>query len=87
MPQVFAVLKQQADDLRPFGQIAIDLGFLTNEDLQELLLLQTKQERPVTEILVEMHCLSGEDIEAERLTLRQQMTMRSEIFDREESLC
>ena len=54
MAQVFEVLKEQADNPKSFGQIAIEMNFLSQEELCHLLLVQSNRERPLSEILVEM---------------------------------
>ena len=85
--QVFAVLKEQADNPKSFGQIAIAKNYLTEEDLAHLLYLQSHAQQPLGEILVEMGCISREQMEEERRSFHRQLTTCLEAFDGEEDLC
>lgn len=63
--QVFDILNQQADDHRSFGKIAIDLGYLTEEELSLLLLSQSENAGSMIDNLVKMGVIDEATIEAE----------------------
>ena len=50
--QVFAVQADQPQ--KPFGQIAISLGYLTEKELSDLLRLQSESVAPLTHVMVEL---------------------------------
>ena len=65
---------------RLFGEIAIDLGYLTKEDVQKALVLQAADEakearKPIGEYLISMSLLTDEKV-TEILGI-QSMTVRS----------
>ncbi|MCA9217759.1 MAG: hypothetical protein KDB27_32040 [Planctomycetales bacterium] len=61
--QVMRVFTVQADDLeKAFGELAIELGFLTEEDLAQLLLEQANSAPQLSEILVETGALTREQM-------------------------
>ena len=69
--QVMAVLSAQADNLeRPFGELAVELGYLTREQLAELLFEQDRQAPPLGTILLELGALSVDDFRRELRTAR-----------------
>lgn len=86
MAQVFTVIEEQADDPKSFGQLAIEMNFLGEQELGHLLLLQNNREQPLVEILVEMGCIARERIEAENRAFRQELTRRFERFEPVESV-
>ncbi len=55
MKQVFQVLGTQSKNGEPFGRIAVRLGYLTKQDLAELLLMQTDHATPLRQVLLDMH--------------------------------
>ena len=65
MAQIFNILNQQSETKRQFGKVAVELGYLTDVQINQLLFIQ-KDERPqVGEILVEMGVLDRQTMEAE----------------------
>jgi hypothetical protein len=59
--QVFSVLREQCDSpVDLFGELAVQLGYLTNDELSELVHEQLLRVRPLSEILVEMDLLTPE---------------------------
>ena len=50
---VFDVLAQQTISNRPFGELAIELGYLNRLDLGRLLLIQVEGSKPLTELILE----------------------------------
>jgi hypothetical protein len=87
MAQVFEVLEEQADNPKSFGQLAIAMNFLDEDELGHLLLIQSMQEQPLGDILVEMGCLSREQLEFESSSLRRTLTSRFETCDVEATCC
>ncbi len=70
--QVFGVLRSQCDspdDL--FGELAVKLGYLTEEDLAWLLHEQAVRVKPFTELLAELGILTAEDVEKQFRAYRQ----------------
>ncbi len=64
--QVMAILTAQADNLeRPFGELAVELGYLTREQLAQLLFEQNRQAPPLGNILLELGALSVDDFRRE----------------------
>jgi len=59
--QVFAVLRTQCDEPNElFGEIAIRLGYLTDETLAQLLDEQAARAKPLIEVLVDNDFISAE---------------------------
>lgn len=57
--QVMKVFAVQADDLKkPFGQLAVELGFLTKQDLSQLLLDQIELAPDLADILVQQGAIT-----------------------------
>jgi hypothetical protein len=63
--QVFKILNVQAQQRRPFGRIAVELGFLTEEGLADLLQAQARCNKSLGDILVEMGAIDRRTLEAE----------------------
>jgi hypothetical protein len=62
--QLFAVLSLQCDEPNTrFGELAVRLGFLTAEDLTQLLAEQERRAKPLIDVLVDEDFLSAEDVE------------------------
>ena len=62
--QIYMILNRQTETHCPFGEAAVALGFLSGEQLEELLALQLNRPK-IGEILVSMNALSKESMEAE----------------------
>lgn len=76
MGQLFRVLGQQADDNRQFGQVARDMGFMTDRDVSELLLAQQEATPSVPHRLVEMGVLTESQLDAEVQKAHSRSTAR-----------
>lgn len=62
--EVFQILRVQADrPKKKFGEIAVEAGLLTSEDLAIVLYHQSVRVRPLSEILVEMGFTSQREID------------------------
>jgi hypothetical protein len=69
--QLFAIVKAQIDIPESFGKLAIRMGFITQSQLAELLMDQADQQRPLSQILIEMGAISADEIERQRIAFRQ----------------
>jgi hypothetical protein len=59
--QVFAVLSLQCDEPNTrFGELAVRLGYLTDDDISHLLAEQERRATPLLDVLVENDFLSAE---------------------------
>jgi hypothetical protein len=60
---VFEILLAQCDapELR-FGDLAIEMGLMTRDELMRLLMIQADRKRPIAEILVGQGVLSGQQV-------------------------
>ncbi|MCA9257698.1 MAG: hypothetical protein KDA61_00805, partial [Planctomycetales bacterium] len=70
MKQVFHVLSRQSDTDQTFGQVAVELGYLSELSLSNLLREQESMATPVSQLLVEMGAISQEDLDSERAKIR-----------------
>ena len=62
--QVREIFSAQATCLKkPFGEIAIELGMITEEELSELLFMQSNSVPQLRDILVELGILTEEQVE------------------------
>jgi hypothetical protein len=62
--QVFAVLSLQCDEPNTkFGELAVRLGYLTDDDITFLLAEQEGRAKPLLDVLVENDFLSAEVVE------------------------
>jgi hypothetical protein len=62
---VFHVLHYQRRRPEPrerFGEIAVDMGFISQEELQRLLLMQMDRKPPLTDVLVRMGFLTADEV-------------------------
>jgi len=70
--QMFVILQEQCDTPQEmFGEIAIRLGYLTNEDLNLLLDEQSRHMASLHDVLVEHGFLSGEVVDQQYAAYRQ----------------
>ena len=83
MSEVFEVLKLQTDriglprerrDDLLFGDLAVELGYIGERELENLLQLQRKSRPPIGEILLEMGCLTEAQLEAELIAFTECVT-------------
>ena len=72
MKEIFKILAAQADDDRPFGQIAKQLGLLDETKLIWLLHEQAQRAKSVESILIEKGAVTAEIVEQERMSVRIQ---------------
>lgn len=62
--QVFAILRAQCDEPDVlFGELAVRLGYLTDDDLQQLLVEQAARATPLADVLIDHGFLSSEVVE------------------------
>ena len=73
MKQVFQILEQQAIDGKLFGEIAVDKGFLTEIDVEQLLAAQATLCPTLSEILVANKTISSEQASTLRNRLRERL--------------
>jgi hypothetical protein len=70
--QVFGILRSQCDSPNElFGELAISLGYLTHEDLTQLLAEQATRAKPFAQILVELEILRADQAEQHYNEYRQ----------------
>jgi hypothetical protein len=60
--QVFAVLEQQVDSGQRFGQIAIRLGYMTEQTMADLLREQQHLRPNIVDVLLEMNAIKPQDL-------------------------
>ncbi|MBL9163586.1 MAG: hypothetical protein JNL18_12705 [Planctomycetaceae bacterium] len=69
--QMFTILQEQCDTPQQlFGEIAIRLGYLTNEDLNQLLEEQARHMASLPDVLVEHGFLSADVVNQQYATYR-----------------
>ena len=72
--QVFSILRTQCDEPNTmFGELAVRLGYLTEEDIAQLLAEQAGRAMPLLEVLVENGFLTSELAEHHYAEYRQCM--------------
>jgi hypothetical protein len=77
--QVFAILRAQCDEPNTmFGELAVRLGYLSDEDVNSLLAEQAGRAMPLLEVLVENGFLSPEAAERHYADYRQCMRAANE---------
>ncbi|MFQ5561105.1 MAG: hypothetical protein ACE5FU_11045 [Nitrospinota bacterium] len=73
MKQIFQILGEQASyraysatkGYKRFGEIAVELGLLAEEDIESLLKKQEKGQKSIGDILIEMGAIEKEELEME----------------------
>lgn len=71
---IFDILRaQSASPNERFGDLAIEMGLMTRDDVMRLLMLQADRKRPITEILVGQGVLSERQMAAELAAYRQSL--------------
>ena len=58
--QVYSILLAQMDSQKLFGETALDMGYLTETDIEELLAIQRNRLPRIEEILVKMNIIDHE---------------------------
>jgi hypothetical protein len=70
--EIFDVLRaQSASPNVRFGDLAIELGLMTRDDLMRLLMIQADRKRPIAEILVAQGVLSQQQVDSEMAAQRR----------------
>lgn len=70
--EIFIVLQAQSTSPRErFGELAIEMGLLTRDQLMRLLMLQSDRQQPISEILVKQGVLGQQQMTAELAEFRQ----------------
>jgi hypothetical protein len=83
--EVFQVLHHQRDMLHRhelFGEIAVDKGFITHDELQRLLVLQMDRKPPLEDVLVEQGVLTRDEMNAELQNYRQELDRKHVVTKR-----
>jgi hypothetical protein len=76
--QVFSILRTQCDEPNTmFGELAVRLGYLTDQDVAQLLTEQASRALPIVEVLVENGFLSAEATEQHYAEYRRCMQQAS----------
>jgi hypothetical protein len=81
MKQAFHVLTVQAETDQPFGRVATELGYMSEEDLAMLLMTQRDRAPSIGKLLVASGAISGERMQAEMQTFRRELASRSDSSD------
>ncbi len=63
--QIYQVLNAQFDTTKRFGEVAIELGFLVEEEVNRLLEIQKKLRLPLGKILVKLEKIDDETLDRE----------------------
>jgi hypothetical protein len=78
--QVFSVLRTQCDEPNTlFGELAVRLGYLTEQDVAQLLAEQASRAMPLVEVLVENGFVSAEAAEHHYAEYRRCMEQASQL--------
>jgi hypothetical protein len=74
---IFDVLRAQSEspNMR-FGDLAIEMGLMTRDDLMRLLMIQADRKRPLGEILVQQKVLSAERSATEMAEFRRSIASK-----------
>lgn len=74
---IFDVLRAQSEvpNVR-FGDLAIEMGLMTRDDLMRLLMIQADRKRSVAEILVQQRVLTAERSAAEMIEYRRSLASK-----------
>jgi hypothetical protein len=65
MRQVMSILDVQVDTPRPFGQLAVEKGYLNQSDVMGLLEMQNKMSPSLVEVLVKQKILDEDTLREE----------------------
>jgi hypothetical protein len=65
MRQVMSILDAQVDSPRPFGQLAVEKGYLTQSDVMGLLEMQSKMCPSIAEVLAKRKILDEDTLREE----------------------
>jgi hypothetical protein len=76
--QVFSILRTQCDEPNTlFGELAVRLGYLTGQDISQLLAEQASRAMPLAEVLVENNFITSEQAERHYAEYRRCMQQAS----------
>jgi hypothetical protein len=82
-PDVFKVLRCQSDmPHERFGELAVSMGLMTDEDLQRLLVIQSNRQIPLADILVSQGVLSFAQADEELAAYRHELEKRDSVMKR-----
>ena len=71
--QVFQILRLQCDAPGElFGELAVNLGFITEEELAGLIFLQSVRQQPMSEIIIENGVASESEVQESLTNYRNQ---------------
>jgi hypothetical protein len=73
MQQVFAVLAAQVDSPKPFGRLAVEMGFLSDAERLSLLGKQVDLCPAFADVLVDQHVLDPDTVRRELQMYRNQV--------------
>jgi hypothetical protein len=74
---IFDVLRAQSQSPNVrFGDLAIEMGLMTRDDLMRLLMIQADRKRPLVEILVGQGILTAERTAAEMIEFRRSQAQK-----------
>ncbi|HEY4235525.1 MAG TPA: hypothetical protein VGM76_18985 [Lacipirellulaceae bacterium] len=78
--QVFQVLRSQSDSPHEqFGEVAVNLGLMTRDQLQRLLMIQMERKRSLAEILVRQLVISPLHASEELAAFRREKESRNRV--------
>jgi hypothetical protein len=74
---IFDVLRAQSQSPNQrFGDLAIEMGLMTRDELMRLLMIQTDRRRPIAEILVSQGVLTRQQVAGEMSEYRRSIAKR-----------
>jgi len=71
--QVFQILAEQATSAKPFGEIAIDMGFISDVDVSAIIQLQTCLCPPLWQVLLSSNVVTSAQAESVQKTTRSRL--------------
>lgn len=72
--QIFEILRAQSDSPNErFGDLAVEMRFMSRDDVVRLLMIQADRKRAVSDILVEQGALSKHEMTTEMAAYRQSL--------------
>jgi hypothetical protein len=80
LKQVAKVLEAQTEEGKRFGQLAVQLGFLSDLDVAHLLMVQNDRLPSLTKVLIEMGALDQETADSEFRIARQTAAANDELL-------
>ena len=75
--EIFDILRAQKDSpTERFGDLAVEMGLMTRDDVMRLLMIQADRKRPITEILVGQGALTPHKAASEMTAYRRSQMRR-----------